>query len=98
MMDVVVDTDILSTLTKVGKTALLQQLFPKSKIILCPSVQSEISKAVKMGILDSAPANFSQVELTPSEKNVAKEVSHDDFTGQPSSFLRLRPGVAPVHG
>jgi predicted nucleic acid-binding protein len=73
-MDVVVDTDVLSTLTKVGKTALLQQLFPKSNIILCPSVQSEISKAVKLGILDSAPANFSQVELTQSEKNVAKEI------------------------
>ena len=71
-MDVVVDTDILSTLTKVGKTALLQQLFPKSEIILCPSVQSEISKAVKLGILDSTPANFSQVELTPSERNVAE--------------------------
>ena len=74
MMDVVVDTDILSTLSKVGKTALLQQLFPKSKIILCPSVQSEISRAVKLGILDSEPANFSQVELTQSEKNVAKEM------------------------
>ena len=73
-MDVVVDTDVLSTLTKVGKTSLLHELFPKSNILLCPSVRSEISRAAKLGILDSEPASFSNVELTLSEKHAAREM------------------------
>ena len=40
-MDVVIDTDILSTFVKIGKTGLLHKLFPKSKIFLCPAVHSE---------------------------------------------------------
>jgi predicted nucleic acid-binding protein len=73
-MDVVIDTDILSTFVKAGKAGLLQKLFPKSKIILCPAVRFEISRAVKLGIVDSIPASFSRIELTRSEKILAKEV------------------------
>ena len=75
MMDVVIDTDILSTLIKVGKAGLLQKLFPKSKILLCPAVHSEISRAVKLGILDSMPTGLSEVELTSSEKGLAVEIA-----------------------
>lgn len=74
-MDVVIDTDILSTFVKIGKTGLLHKLFPKSKVLLCPAVHSEIGRAVKLGILDSVPASFSRIELTQSERSLAKEVA-----------------------
>ena len=54
-MDVVIDTDMLSTFVKIGKAGLLTRLFPKSKILVCPAVYSEIKKAVILGILDSVP-------------------------------------------
>ncbi len=73
-MDVVIDTDILSTFVKVGKTGLLHRLFPKSRILLCPAVHSEISRAVKLGIVDSVPASFSRIELATSEKRLAQEI------------------------
>jgi predicted nucleic acid-binding protein len=74
-MDVVIDTDILSTFIKVGKTGLLHKLFPKSKILLCPAVNSEISRAKRLGILDTMPSTFSNGELTQSEKSIAKEIA-----------------------
>jgi predicted nucleic acid-binding protein len=74
-MDVVIDTDILSTFAKIGKSRLLHKLFPKSEIFLCPAVRSEISMAVKLGILDSMPVSFSNVELTSSERPLAKEIA-----------------------
>lgn len=74
-MDVVIDTDILSTFVKTGKTRLLHRLFPKSRILLCPSVLSETSKAVKLGILDSIPSSFASVELTSSKRSLAKGIA-----------------------
>lgn len=80
-MDVVIDTDILSTLVKVGKTGLLQRLFPRSKTLLCPAVHSEISRAVKLGIVDSIPASFSRIELASSEKRLAQEIGERTALG-----------------
>lgn len=74
-MDVVIDTDVLSTFVKIGKTGLLHKLFPKSRILFCPAVHSEISRAVRLGIVDSMPATFSRIELTLPEKRLAKEIA-----------------------
>ncbi len=80
-MDVVIDTDILSTFVKVGKTGLLHRLFPKSRILLCPAVHSEISRAVKLGIVDSVPASVSRIELALSEKRLAREIGERTALG-----------------
>lgn len=50
-MDVVVDTDVLSTFCKVDKLELLQKLFHKSTIIIAPSVYREIREAERLGIV-----------------------------------------------
>ncbi len=70
----VIDTDILSTFVKVGKTRLLHRLFAKSRILLCPAVHAEISRAVKLGIVDSIPGSLSRIELAVSEKRLAQEI------------------------
>lgn len=80
-MHVVIDTDILSTFVKTGKTGLLHRLFPKSKILLCPAVHSQISGAVKLGIVDSIPASFSRIELALSEKRLAQEIGERTALG-----------------
>ena len=51
MVDVVIDTDILSTFCKIGKLELLQRLFRKSTMIIAPSVYKEIRMAMQSGLL-----------------------------------------------
>lgn len=80
-MHVVVDTDILSTFVKTGKAGLLHRLFPKSNILLCPAVHAQISRAVKLGIVDSIPASFSRIELALSEKRLAQEIGERTALG-----------------
>jgi predicted nucleic acid-binding protein len=48
-MDIIVDTDILSTFGKTNKYALLKNLFPKSKLFISPKVYQDIIKAKDMG-------------------------------------------------
>ncbi len=74
-MDVVVDTDILSTFSKVNKLKLLSRLFSKSRILICPSVSLEIEKGVELGLLRySHPSPFIAIKLGPREKATAREV------------------------
>ncbi|MGA2789813.1 MAG: PIN domain-containing protein [Candidatus Bathyarchaeia archaeon] len=74
-MDVVVDTDILSTFAKVNKLKLLVRLFPKSRILVCPSVNLEIKKGAELGLLRySHPPDFISVKLGMREKAAAGEV------------------------
>ena len=71
-MDVVIDTDILSTFCKIGKLELLQRLFRKSTIIIVPSVYKEIRMAMQSGLLTySPPARFSRVKLERAERKLA---------------------------
>ncbi len=74
-MDVVVDTDILSTFAKVDKLGLLPKLFSKSRILICPSVNLEIKKGVELGLLRySHPPHFIAINLATSEKASAREL------------------------
>ncbi len=74
-MDVVVDTDILSTFAKVNKLRLLSAVFPKSRILICPSVNSEIKKGAELGLLRySHPPHFLAIKLGAREKATAREV------------------------
>lgn len=80
-MDVVVDTDVLSTFLKVGRPDLLLRLFPKSKILLCPSVESEIGKAVERGLVGPVPSDFSPIELARPERKLAAEIGERPALG-----------------
>ncbi len=74
-MDVVIDTDVLSTFAKINKLELLQRPFPKSAIILTPNVYKEIKKGVKLGIVKySQPARFYRIKLDLSEKRLIREI------------------------
>lgn len=73
-MDVVVDTDILSTFAKVNKLRLLPKLFSKSRVLICPSVNMEIKRGVELGLLRySPPRHFVAINLGTSEKAMARE-------------------------
>lgn len=48
-MDIIVDTDILSTFGKTNKYSLLKNLFPKAKLFISPKVYQDIIKAKDMG-------------------------------------------------
>lgn len=81
-MDVVVDTDILSTLAKINRLELLSRIFPKSAILICPSVQREIKKGVELGLLRySQPANFDRIKLSVAEKRLVKEFREERNLG-----------------
>lgn len=74
-MDIVIDTDILSTFCKIDELELLQRLFRKSTIVIAPSVYKEIRRAVQSGLLSySPPSSFSRVKITPTERTLAKEI------------------------
>lgn len=74
-MDVVADTDILSTFAKVNKVEMLQRLFSKSTILLTPNVSKEIKKGVKLGIINfPRPARFARIKLDLSEKRLVREI------------------------
>jgi predicted nucleic acid-binding protein len=74
-MDVVVDTDILSTFAKVNKLKLLSRLFSKWRILICPSVNLEIKKGVELGLLRySHPPHCIPIKLNTREKATAREV------------------------
>lgn len=82
-MDVIIDTDILSTFCKIGKLELLQRLFRRSIIIIAPSVYKEIREAVQSGLLSySPPARFSRIKLEPAERRLAKEIHERRRFGQ----------------
>jgi len=72
-MDVVIDTDILSTFAKINKLELLPRLFSKSTILLTPSVSKEIKKGVKLGIISWRPIG-SRIKLGLSEKRLVREI------------------------
>jgi predicted nucleic acid-binding protein len=82
-MDVVIDTDILSTFCKIDRLELLQRLFHKSTIIVAPSVSKEIRQAVQSGLLHySPPSSFSKVKLSPAERKLAKKIRAKRKLGQ----------------
>jgi len=81
-MDVVADTDIFSTFAKVKKLGLLPRLFPKSCILICPSVNLEIKKGVDLGLLRySHPPNFIEIKLGTREREAAREFREDRNLG-----------------
>jgi predicted nucleic acid-binding protein len=74
-VDVVIDTDILSTFCKIGKLELLARLFHKSTIIVCPAVHKEITRAESGGRLHYLPPpSFSRVTLTHAEQKMARGI------------------------
>lgn len=74
-MDIVIDTDVLSTFCKIDRLQLLPRLFRKSTIIVPPSVYKEIKQAVQGGKLHySPPPRFSRATLKPSERKLAREI------------------------
>jgi predicted nucleic acid-binding protein len=73
-MDVVIDTDVLSTFMKINKLDLIQRLFPKSEVLLTPSVSKEIKKGIQLGIIRSQRINFSRIKLDLPEKKLVKEI------------------------
>jgi predicted nucleic acid-binding protein len=81
-MDVVVNTDILSTLAKINKLKLLSKLFRKSSMLICPSVSREIKKGVELGLLSySQPSDFQKIMPSIAEKNLCKELREQKNLG-----------------
>lgn len=82
-MDVVIDTDILSTFCKINKHELLLRLFKKSNILIAPSVYKEIRKAEQLDLLRySPPRQFSRIKLDPIERKLVKEIHAKRKLGQ----------------
>ena len=73
-MDVVIDTDVISTFAKINKLELLQRLFSKSEILLTPSVSKEIKNGMQLGIIKSQRVRFSAIKLDLSEKRLVREI------------------------
>lgn len=48
-MDAIIDTDILSTFSKINKLKLLKELFPNSKFYISNRNETELFKAKKLG-------------------------------------------------
>jgi predicted nucleic acid-binding protein len=72
---VIIDTDVLSTFCKTDRLDLLARLFRKSIVLVAPSVNKEIRKAIGDGKFHySAPPSFSIVTLRPSERKLTKEI------------------------
>ncbi|MGH7909268.1 MAG: PIN domain-containing protein [Thermodesulfobacteriota bacterium] len=80
-MDVVIDTDVLSTFAKINRLELLERLFSQSKILLTPNVSKEIKKGIQLGIIRSQRIKFSRIKLDLSEKKVVKEIRADRKLG-----------------
>ena len=75
-MDVVVDTDILSTLAKINKMRLLPKLFHKSNMLICPAVAAEIQKGIQLGLLEFFyPTHFLPIKLGMREKETSMEIA-----------------------
>jgi len=67
-MDLIADTDILSTFSKIKKLDLLQKLFPKSKIYISHESKEELLQAKKLGYKFVAKAlKFKSMMLTKDE-------------------------------
>ena len=81
-MDVVVDTDILSTFLKVRRPDLIPKLFPKSKFFFCPAVVSEIQRAAEYGVASATRYELSAIKLTGAEKTIAKEIGRRPALGR----------------
>ena len=81
-MDVVVDTDILSTLLKVRRPALIRELFPKSTVFFCLAVVSEIHRAAELGMISETRHELSAMKLTRAEKVIAKEIGRRPALGR----------------
>lgn len=74
-MDVVIDTDVLSTFYKIDRLELLQRLFRKSTVIVAPSVSREIRQAVQSGLFRYfPPQGFAKARLSPAERRLAREI------------------------
>ena len=81
-MDVVVDTDILSTFLKVRRPDLIPKLFPKSKVFFCPAVVSEIRRAAELGMVSETRYELSATRLARAEKAIAKEIGRRPALGR----------------
>jgi predicted nucleic acid-binding protein len=82
-MDVVVDTDVLSTFLKVRRPDLIPKLFPKSKIFFCPAVVSEIHRAAELGMaVETRKYELDRIQLTQAEKAIAKEIGRRAALGR----------------
>lgn len=82
-MDIIVDSDVLSTFGKIRKYELLLKLFPKSKILVSPSVYQDLIVAKDLGygfveyVLDYKPqiCTLNQKENEESKKLKEREKS-----------------------
>lgn len=67
-MDIIIDTDILSTFSKINKLYLLKRLFSKSKFYISSENEAEILEAKKLGYTFIAKAlAFSRIKLILNE-------------------------------
>ena len=67
-MDIIIDTDILSTFSKINKVSLLKRLFSKSKFYISSKNEAELLEAKKLGYTFVARAlTFSRIKLTLNE-------------------------------
>ena len=75
MMDAVVYTDILSTFAKLEKLRLLTRLFPKSRILICPSVYKEVKRGESKGMVRfSMTTGFDRIKLELPEKRFVRGI------------------------
>ena len=90
MMNVVIDTDVLSTFIKINKLDLLQGLFAKTWILLTPAVYRELRSGQRQGIIRfTLGKRFSKISLEQAEKRVVKEMANKGMSRADSECIAV---------
>ncbi len=82
-MDLIADTDILSTFGKINSLQLLQKLFPNSKIYISSGNEAELLEAKKLGytfITRVMKFVYAKLSLSENEKIEFKKVKENKKT------------------
>ena len=92
MINLVFDTDILSTFGKIRRLDLLRGLFPNAMLLVPPSVYDELIKArergyefvdyiIESGILEVTPLNEEELELLSKLREERRSLGLGEFEG-----------------
>ena len=91
-MNLVFDTDILSTFGKIRRLDLLRELFPNAMLLVPPSVYDELFKArergyefvdyiIESGILEVTPLNEEELELLSKLREERRSLGLGELEG-----------------
>lgn len=87
-MNVIIDTDILSTFIKIDKLNLLQRLFAKATILLTPAVYKELKRGERQGLIQiTLSRRFSRPAPIQAEKRMVREMVDRGFSKDDSECI-----------